>query len=240
MRIKNFIPFLLILLSPILLGASCGPSPSGVTPVDTSAGNLKVTFGIAEDQDAVDGKSNLILHFQTTVVTEGDFVKFSQKESVTCNGVSQVLDDVSPQYTLHVAAVQGKYACTYTGYKPGVGLLAPVPMITLTARSVLAPQQPSVTSQGYTIAYTPDTRELACPMTADATDGTRKISGSGSASPLSSDRGSYQYQGSDITSLTGKGSVLLARTCSATLHGPFDTVNWIYESRASVDVTWSH
>jgi hypothetical protein len=247
MRIKSFIPVLLILLCPILLGASCdgGPSPSnggpiGITPKDTSAKTLQVTIGIADDQNAATGKSKLTLQFRTNVVTENNFVKFTHQESVTCNGVTQKLND-APGYTLQVAVVQNQYACTYTGYTQDSGQLAPtVPMINLTARSVLAPSLPSVTNQGYTVAYTGDTGELACPMKADATDGTRKISGSGSAPASSSDQQSYQYKGSDITSLTGKGSILLARTCSATLHGPFDTVNWTYESRASVDVTWGH
>jgi hypothetical protein len=248
MRIKTFIPVLLILLCPLLLGASCdgGTPPSatptviGITPKDTTAKTLQVIIGIAEDQNRADGKSKLIMRFRTNVVTEDNFVKFVHQEAVTCNGVTQKLNDASV-YTLQVAEVQNQYACTYTGYAQDIGQLAtPVPMITLTARSVLAPHNLSVDSKGYTIDYTPDTKELACPITADATDGARKISGSGSVPPLLSDRGQYQYQGSDIASLTGEGSILLTRTCSATLRDTFDTVNWTYESKAKVPVTWKH
>ena len=109
MRVKYFISVLLILLCPILLGASCegGTSPSaiGITPKDTSAKTLQVTIGVAEDQNASDGKSKLVLHFRSNSIAEDNFVKFNHQEAVTCNGVTQKLNDAF-EYTLQVAMVQ--------------------------------------------------------------------------------------------------------------------------------------
>jgi len=238
MRTKYFIPVLLFLLSSILLsacdvvGASASTSLGGVTPMDTSARTLMVTIGIMEDQDATDGKSTISLQFRTAVVEEDNSVRFAHQEAVTCNGITVLLND-APVYTVSVA--RGGYLCSYTGYTPGIGQLAPVTLLDVAARSVLAPQQPTVNSTGYTISYTPDSREHACPLTADATDGANNVI-SGPAS--SSDHG--VYQGPATSSLTGIGTIRLQRTYSWTLHNPFDTMSLTYQSMASVAVTWSH
>lgn len=236
MRTKHFIPALIALLSSILLGAcdALGPlaSPSlAVTPSDTSAGTLIVTIEITEDQDATNGMSNIALQFRTDAVDEDNYVRFDDQETVMCNDVTLKLND-SPSYTLSVA--QGGYSCSYTGNTQGIGQLAPVTMIHVAARSTLAPQQPSVSSQGYQISYTPDSSARACPMTADATDGSNNvIHGPSSSSDLG------VYNGPATGSLTGTGAILLKRTCSWTLHDPFDTINLTYKSTASVAVTWS-
>ncbi len=138
-----------------------------------------------------------------------------------------------PMYPLSVA--QGGYACSYTGYTQGRGQLAPVTMIDVAARSRLSPHQPSVSSQGYAIGYAPDSLDRACPMTADAADSANNvIPGSASSSALG------VYHGPAINSLAGAGTILLQRTCSWTLHNPFDTMSLTYQSTASVAVTWSH
>ena len=130
---------------------------------------------------------------------------------------------------------QGGYTCSYTGYTQAVGQLAPVTMIDVAARSRLSPQQPSESPKGYTISYTPDSRERACPMTADAADSANNlIPGVASSSDLG------MYQGPATSSLTGAGTILLHRTCSWTLHDPFNTMSLTYQSMASVVVTWSH
>jgi hypothetical protein len=134
-------------------------------------------------------------------------------------------------YMVNVA--QGRYTCSYTGYTPGIGQLAPVPMIDVAARSRLSPQQPSESLKGYTISYTPDSHERACPMRADAADGINKISGVASSSDLG------VYSGPATSSLTGAGTIILQRTCSWTLHDPFNTMSLTYQSMASVAVTWS-
>src|SRR5260370_37795829 len=152
MRTKYFIPVLLFLLSTILLsgcgviGASASTSLGAITPIDTSASTLMVTIGITEDQDAIDGRSNITFQFRTAVVEEDNAVRFAHQEAVTCNGVTVKLND-TPTYTLSVA--QGGNTCSYTGYTQGIGQLAPVIMIDVAARSTLAPQHPTISSTGY-------------------------------------------------------------------------------------------
>ena len=238
MRTKYFIPVLLFLLSSILLsacdvvGASASTSLGGVTPMDTSASTLMVTIGIMEDQDATDGKSMISLQFRTAVVEEDNSVRFTHREAVTCNGVTLQLHD-APVYTMSVP--RGGYLCSYTGYTPGSGQLAPVTMLDVAARSVLAPQQPAVSSQGYTISYTPDSLDHACPMTADAADSANDVI---SGPAASSDRG--VYHGPAISSLTGTGTIRLQRTCSWILHDPFETIRLTYQATGSRAVTWGH
>lgn len=238
MRTHHFIPVLLILLSAILLsacsvvGASASTSLGEITPIDTSARTLMVTIGITEDQDATDGRSNITFQFRTDAVEEDNSVRFAHQEAVMCNGVTLKLNS-APMYTLSVT--QGGYTCSYTGYTQGIGQLAPVTMIDVAARSRLSPQQPSESPKGYTISYTPDSHERACPMTADAADGANNvIPGVASSSDLG------MYQGPATSSLTGTGTILLHRTCSWTLHDPFNTMSLTYQSMASVAVTWSH
>lgn len=238
MQTKYFIPVLLLLLGSLLLsacdivGASASISLGAITPRDTSASTLMVTIGITEDQDATDGKSTISLQFRTAVVEEDNSVRFAHQESVTCNGVTVQLHD-APVYT--VSVVRGGYLCSYTGYTPDSGQLAPVTMLDVAARSILTPQQPTVSSQGYTISYTPDSPDHACPMTADATDGANNVIPGGAAS---SDLG--VYHGPATSALSGAGTIRLQRTCSWSLHDPFDTIRVTYQSLASMAVTWSH
>jgi hypothetical protein len=238
MRTKYFIPVLLLLLGSLLLsacdvvGASASTSLGAITPRDTSARTLMVTIGITEDQDATDGRSTISLQFRTDAVEEDNSVRFAHQEAVTCNGVTLKLND-APMSTLSVA--QGGYACSYTGYTQGIGQLAPVIMIDVAARSRLSPQQPSVGSKGYTISYTPDSHKRSCPMTVDAVGGANNvIPGVASSSDLG------VYHGPATSSLAGTGTIRLQRTCSWTLHDPFDTMSVTYQSTASVAVTWSH
>src|SRR5260370_14593752 len=207
MRTKYFIPVLLFLLSTILLsacdviGASASTSLGGITPRDTSARTLMVTIGITEDQDATDGRSTITLQFRTAAVEEDNSVRFAHQEAVTCNGITLKLNN-APMYTLSVA--QGGYTCSYTGYTQGIGQLTPVTMIDVAARSRLSPQPPSESLKGYTISYIPDSRARACPMTADATDGTNSvIAGIASSSDLG------VYQGPATSSLAGPGTIRL-------------------------------
>ena len=238
MRTKYFILVLLTLLSFILLsacdvvGAPASTSLGGITPIDTSARTLLVAVGITENQDATDRMSTITLQFRTDVVEEVNYVRFTHQESITCNGVTLKLDD-EQTYTLRVA--QGGYTCSYNGYTRGTGQLTPITLIDVAERSVLAPQKPIVSSQGYTISYTPDSSDHACSIKAEATDSANNvIDGSSSSSALG------VYHGPATNSLSGAGSIRFQRTCSWTLHNPADTMYLTYQSMASVAVTWSH
>jgi hypothetical protein len=242
MRVKYIIPILLLLLSSTLLSACSDipgttPSLQAITPDDTSAGTLKVTVGITEDQDATDGKSMLTLQFRTNVIEEANYVIFAHKETIICNGTTLKLGDTQ-MYNLNVARV-GRYACSYTGYSKGIGQLAPLTVISALERSTLAPYNLMVSNKrGYTINYVPDASGYACPITTEAHDANNVISGPNSSSDLG------VYRGPDTSSLTGSGTILLRRTCSWTLHGPsdtpFDTINLTYQSTANYAVTWGH
>lgn len=211
MRTHHYISVLLLLLGSLLVsacdvvGASASTSLGTITPRDTSASTLLVTIGITEDQDATDGRSTITLQFRTDAVEEDNTVRFAHQEAVTCNGVTVPLND-APVYAVSVA--RGGYLCSYTGYALGMGRLTPVTMIDVAARSVLAPQQLTVSSTGYTISYTPDAHERACPLTADAVDGANTVIPGGASS---SDLG--VYQGPATGSLTGPGTIRLQRTC---------------------------
>lgn len=237
MRAKYLALPLLLLLSLSLL-TSCGdPLVAAniyeLTPVNTSANNLNATVMITEDQDATDGTTNISLQFQTTVVEEANFVRFDDQETAVCNNVMQKLGDLQ-QYRLKVA--RGNYFCTYIGYQGSIRL-SPVTLVDVTARSQLSPQQPVISGQNYRITYTPDSSNLACQIKGETTD----EAGNKFDGPVfMSDQGVYSAPLN--SSLTGSGAILLIRTCywPHLVNTPFAILNLTYESRASVEVTWTH
>lgn len=246
MQVKRALAVLLILLCYIIFSAySCMPSsisansaavdpPSlGVTPADTSAGTLDVTVKISEDQDSTDGKSVIAFTFRTMAIEEGNYAIFDNKEPVVCNTHTLTLSN-SPTYTLLVS--QGHYTCTYTGNTDdGRTQLPPVTLLDVTQRSELSPHPPAVSSQGYKIDYTPDSGDMACPITAQAKDSSGNVvNGPNSTSNLG------VYDGPTTSGLTGEGSILLIRTCSWKYQNAFNEVDLTYISMASVEVTWSH
>jgi hypothetical protein len=235
------------LLAQVVLASSCSwppdinypdPPPIGVTPIDTSAPTLIVTINIDEDQDAADHLTNISFAFRTHSIEENNYVLFGKGENVTCNVESILGLTTLQQYVLKVRRnvddLQG-YDCVYIGYTESIGLLAPVPMIDVQARSELSPQQPQVGGQGYSIRYTPDSNDLACSITADAIDSARTvINGPHSSSNIGT------YVGPATSSLQGSGEILLKRTCTWTLQRPFYAIYLTYQSTASIEVTWSH
>jgi hypothetical protein len=221
--------------------AAADPPPIGVTPIDTSAHSLKVTINIDEDQDATDHKSNISFQFSTTLVKESNYVIFDAGQNVTCNGVLLTLTN-APNYTLKVLQqeqaepkAQPRYVCVYIGNTPNMGQLPAVQMFDIPARSMLSPQQPDVSGQGYKISYTADSSALACQITADAVDASHTvIHGPPSTSSLGT------YVGPATSSLKGQGEIILKRTCSWTITGPFKSLSLTYQSTTSVEVTWTH
>ncbi|HLW00681.1 MAG TPA: hypothetical protein VKT82_18635 [Ktedonobacterales bacterium] len=251
MYTRSLLPCVIV-LAHVMLASSCSvptdlgntdppaadPPLIGVTPIDTSAATLIVTINIDEDQDAADHQTNFTFKFRTHVIKENNYVLFDAGQYVTCNVHSILELNTLQQYPLKVPRLgydlQG-YTCFYIGYTEGIGQLAPVPMIDVRARSMLAPQQPQVDGEGYRIRYTPDSDDLACSITADAIDAAHHDIG---GSPSSSDLG--LYVGPATNSLQGTGEIILKRICTWTLHQPFYAINLTYESTASVEVTWSH
>lgn len=235
MRKNHFTKLLPLLLALFVLSACSSvddspnsPEPLGlVTPRDTSARALRVAIEVMEDQNATDGKSIITLQFKTFVVTEDYIVNFTHGETVTCNGVTAHLN-ASLIYSLRVE--RGKYRCSYTDYRRDIATMLDIP-----ALSELGPLQLNVTSQGYTVRYKGDSSVLTCSIKADAIDSVHpSISGRDESSDLG------VYQGPDVSSLTGTGTLLLQRTCSQFLSGPFAAEGWRYDSTDSIVVTWSH
>jgi hypothetical protein len=240
--IKRLLPGLL-LISVLILIAACymsanlappdpPPDPLAVTPVDTASYTLIVTVGIDEDQDASDHMSAISFQFRTNVIEENNYAIFDDQEHVVCNGELLTLNN-RRVYTLKVPH-KDDYKCIYYGDTKGMGTRPAVPMFDISARSLLAPHQPLVDKDGYKIKYTADSNALACPITADARDGSNTIHGH----TATSDAG--LYIGPSTKTLNGEGSILLKRICSWQSHAPFDTINGTYQSEASVEVTWAN
>lgn len=245
MRTKHFIPVLIILLICIFLSACSvtdpvmgnndptDPSPIRVTPIDTSADEMVATMQIIEDQDATDRLSVVNLQIGIDAIEEDNYAHFYHGEYVICNGVKVMMGD-TPQYTFKIDP-PGGYSCSYSGFKPGVGLRAAVTMIDLATRSRLLPQRPSLGNQDYSINYSPDASGKACSIVAVASDSSgNTITGN----PSSSANG--VYYGPNTSSLTGTGEIVLTRTCTWTFQDAFSQVNLTYKSTTSVEVTWSH
>jgi hypothetical protein len=250
MRPKSFFLALITLLICVVL-SSCSlddptsanaDPPISVTPYDTSAGNMIATVQINEDQDATDQLSNITFGMRFDAIEEDNYVNFTHNEYVDCNHKTKIMYD-QPQYTLKIDP--GGYFCYYRGYNSWTKSWWPrVEMFTITGRSRLHPQALSFSSQSYTIQYTPDSAGLACPITAEASDNSGNSVNGGTSSSANG-----FYEGPITNSLTGKGEILLTRTCSWKFMNPppecsaglaLYEVNLTYRSTASVEVTWSH
>jgi hypothetical protein len=240
MPTKPSLPGLIMLLGCILLFACDSPlgpaapdPPMGVTPRDTSAPTLMVKMVINEDQDAVDGMSNILLWFRTNIIEEDNYVIFDDEEYVTCDGTILKLHNMPVYNTLKVP--QKRYICHYIGDTQGIGQLPPVLMADVPARSRLSPRQLFVDGQGYKIRYTADPPDPACNIKAVAKDNAGKSVDGPSSSPSLG-----VYVGPPTTTLNGPGEILLIRTCHWKPDVPFFRFDLTYQSEASVEVTWSH
>ncbi|HEY7355215.1 MAG TPA: hypothetical protein VH590_02080 [Ktedonobacterales bacterium] len=215
------------------------PDPLAVTPADTSPDTLDVVAVISEDQDATDKTTNIIFTFSTIVIEEQNYVLFDDaNEEVVCNGVHQPLGK-SPSYKLYVP--RGHYICTYSGNiedKNGNSKALPlVQMFDVAPRSALSPQPPVVTSNGYSVRYTPDADDQ-CTVVGKATDKANDPPVSGQ--PERANEG--VYSGPSTSSLHGTGDLFVIRTCHWQHYQPSEFANMdvTYISQASVEVTWSH
>ena len=214
------------------------PAPTPVTPADTSSNTLDVTAVIFEDQDATDHMTDITFSFSTIVIEEQNYVLFDDpNEEVVCNGLHQPLGKAQ-KYTLHVP--HGHCTCTYSGNvedKNGNGRPLPfVQMFDVAPRSALSPQPPIVTSNGFSVRYTPDSDDL-CTIVGKAMDSAHDPPVSGQPEPANEG----VYSGPSTSSLHGTGDLFLIRTCTwHHLPGAFANMDVTYISQASVEVTWSH
>ncbi|HEY7348606.1 MAG TPA: hypothetical protein VH599_09860 [Ktedonobacterales bacterium] len=208
------------------------PDPIKVTPADTSSGTLDVEVTILENQDATDHKTTITLSFSTTAIDEQNTALFNNpNEEVICNTVKQQLA-VSVSHVLHVP--RGDYSCVYSGNKNGVALPY-VRMFVIRARSELSPQLPTVTRDGFSIEYTPDSDGM-CTLLGKAEDKAQDPPVQGKQVP--SNLG--VYSGPSTSGLRGEGDVFLTRTCIwQNLPSAFARMEVTYVSLASVEVEWT-
>lgn len=250
MRKRLVVLSLLMLLSSGLLtscdlpqsaSASDPPSPIIVTPADTSARTLYGSVIITEDQDAVDNRSDISVQFSTTVIDDLNFALFDDQEKVTCNDQDLNLSSVQPPFNLKVVTPSftpgSVYHCSYTGNN-GVKQLDPVDMFSIPQRTRLLPQLPTINSQNYTVSYIADGNgtNTICHMTAVAIGNNGGVSINGNT--LQGEAGTYSSPLD--SSLTGRGDIVINRTCKWIANGPFNALSITYISQASVEVTWSH
>lgn len=214
------------------------PDPLAVTPADTSPGTLDVVVVISEDQDATDKTTDITFSFRTIVIEEQNYVLFDDpNEEVVCNGVHKPLGK-SPSYKLQVP--RGHYICTYSGNiedKNGNSkALPPVQTFDVAPRSALSPQPPVITSNGYSVRYTPDSDDQ-CTVQGKATD-----SAGHTVMGPSEPGNEGVYSGPSTSSLKGPGDLFVIRTCHWQPYQPSEFANMdvTYISQASVEVTWSH
>ena len=195
-----------------------------VSPTKTSPDTLNVKMTIDEDQNASDGKSQLTLQFSSGEIKNQNYVKFTEKEKVTCNGAS--LAFVDPAYTARVGISGHSYTCQYfwNGNSIAFGV---------SARTDLSPVFVLVTADHkFTMNYNPDPGN-DCHVEVDAVDGSQTISG-----PSELENGNGVYSGSDISSLNGPGTLVMTRTCESRPDSNFNALQVTYKSIAKIDVTW--
>jgi hypothetical protein len=205
-----------------------------VTPLDTSPDTLDVTVTILEEQDATDDMSNITVSFSTIVIKEKNYVRFDQPNAaVICNGVKQSLGEPM-QYTLRVP--RKSYACAYSGTRDDGEALPYTQLFAIPLRSELSPRPPTITSNGFSLHYTPDADSL-CHIQGKAIDSANDPAVVGELS--TSDQS--VYSGPSTSSLQGGGDILLTRTCNwPNLPSAYHHLSLTYISQASIEVTWTH
>lgn len=234
----RFSILLILVLVPIVLNActSGGSDPSVglVTPDTTFPSTLKVTVNIDEDQDASDVKSEITLSFSTNEIAEGNNVIFTDGESVDCNGITVHLSN-AVSYSVRIP-VPRIYSCNYIWHGRSF------PIIAVHKRSHLSPVLHTPVSNPFMVSYHPDSIQLSCPMQVVAKDAVNNIPGP----TVQSDGYTYTGTGTNVSTLSGTGNILMTRTCHWFLsdgnlgdnHADFDTVDITYQSTASYEVSW--
>ncbi len=234
--------------SPSCTGPVVSPPDASTTSPGASPATLSVTMTINEDQTASDGKSKVILQFSSIAVGGNNCVDFAHGETVTCNNDGSgplQFDTNKSAYAARVGPV-GDYTCLYQQNSR----TAPV-LITMPRGTPLRPQFLPSNQSRLTVTYDPnnDPRLGKCPVEIDATGsqtfGTQTIS----SAPNLQDNGQYTIP--NISGLSGQGKIVVTRTCRSSAQHPlqtpcvcqtptqFESVNIIYESTATLDMTWN-
>jgi hypothetical protein len=219
--------------SPAAVASDSPSSDLAVTPINTAPQTLNVTVHIDEDQNASDGKAAITMDFSTMQISDGNYVRFTHGERVSCNGISIALGSAAT-YTLRVRT-NTTYACYYLWNGQSFLLTA------VHARTQLLPVlQPITNSSQFVVTYNPDVSGYNCPVRVVASDGIQSVPSAG-ATPAS-EYESGTYVGPNVSSLNGQGTLTMTRTCHFLLTGrytAFNSVDITYTSTATINVTWS-
>ena len=202
------------------------PALSHVAPVDSSPGQLDATLTVVDDQDASDKKVQLGMYFATRVLLNQNTVEFGAGEMIRCNNVQLAYTSTTEHPDLYMAnlPLNGVYTCTYNSHgTPATMTIDAEPRLSL---------HMTVSGNSFTVTYHPGVVG-SCHIRV-----TPEQDFSGIASPWVNDTGSYT--GTGVNTLSGKGDLLLERSCSYPYQGTaFHSITVTYDSLASLQVTWN-
>lgn len=206
--------------------AAC--SSPWVTPADTSAANLDAVVSVV-DMPASSGGTNLVM-WQFTY--QGKPVRFASGETVTCNGVPLVLNELVSAYAGRVTRVPegGTYQFTYTrnGVTTSLSLTVP-PRVVFTYPTSGATVS---RSNNLTVTYVPGNGTGVDAGASDTSSAVRR-------NVFESDNGTYT--GLDVTSLgPGTGTIFLTRRFDTTIpSNGFHSARQLYDSMSEISITWN-
>jgi hypothetical protein len=259
MRSTRFIFFTLFFLGLAAFTLhACAPGADPVVPDTYVPPTLQVMVTINEDQDASDGKygsSMVTLQFITNEIQGGNFVTFSNQESIKCNGINLNLGSFGNSvttYSVHMIIPNNPpdYTCIY--YYPFKGKTASTTIFNVHVLTQLMPrlQRPVPSNSVISVSYHPDKNPPSCQIQVTTSGGGQSATGDS----VQEDGGIYT--GPNVGSLSGLGNLVMTRTCvppqdnfdhnNANDDGcqcnssplTFDKLNLTYKSTASYEVSW--
>ncbi|HTK09093.1 MAG TPA: hypothetical protein VL485_18125 [Ktedonobacteraceae bacterium] len=195
-----------------------------VSPVDSSPGKLGVNIVLNEDQNAIDGKVAIEMRFMDAAIRNPNDVQFTDRETITCNGVPLVYDVTSYTYDADILSTSNNYRCLYTSHGHTSTLAVPI-QTRLAPRYVL--RGPTLN-----IRYNPSNKK-ACFVQVVASDSLHVQNGLSHP-----DDGLYSTM--DVGELRGAGKLQFTRTCKVVRPSVFHAVSVSYQASRSIDVIWKH
>lgn len=193
-----------------------------VSPIDSSPGKLGVKIVLSEDQNARDGRVAIAIQFSDIAIRNPNDIQFTDRESITCNGVPLVYDTVSYTYNADILSTSNNYRCLYKSHGRTSVLAVPI-------QTQLAP---TYVFHGTTLSihYEPSNRK-ACAVQVEASDSLHTLDGLSHP-----DDGLYSTM--DVSNMTGAGKLRFTRICRIVRPSAFRAVTVSYQASRSIDVTW--
>lgn len=193
-----------------------------VVMVDTAPQLLDVKVTINEDQNASDGKVQIIVQFSASNLRNTNDVQLLDKEMITCNNVPLSYNTDMFSYTASILSTSNNYNCTYVSKGRRADISVPI-------QSQLAPTF-SISHTKLVVNYVAG-NSRACRVQVDALDNVHTING-----PSQPDTG--QYTNLNIQDLSGAGKLRITRLCTTIEAPAFHASTVAYQATRTVDVTW--